>query len=229
MGKTPVKKAIVSKREPPLPSPRISIHFLGWGVFLLAVLTWIVAASYLDFRTARSQKTRMDVMVRQVTQLDQLLAAYARSGVTFGDMRSEGYYLESTLQRERVMAQIKELSPSIFTGPEALAMSAIKAEITGLENQAFDYVRAGNLNLADSLIFSAAYDDKEAVYKRDFIAFSAKLRGEMGTGYDLKRNKVLGMAAAGVLLIPFLGFLHSFLVGKITRFYAEYSQAVVKT
>jgi len=207
----------------------ISIHFLGWGVILLAVLTWNAVAGYLEFRTARSQKTHLDVMVKQVSQLDQLLTAYARSSVTFGDMRSEGYYLEASLQRERLMGQLKEFSPSLFAAPEATAMGTAKTEITGLENKAFDYVRAGNLNLADPLLFSGAYDEKDASYKKNFDAFTAKLRNEIGSGYDQRRNKVLVLAGAGILLIPFFAFLHSYLVGKISRFYAEYTRVPAKT
>lgn len=227
MGKTRVKKLTIVKPERQLP-PSIYIHFLSWGVLLLLVLIANTVVGYWEFRVVRFQKSRLEGLIQQVGQCDQLLTTYARSGVTFGDARSEGNYLETTLQREGVMTQLKEIAPAAFMTSEASAMDAGKAEITDLENQAFDYIREGKLNLADPLVFGAAYEDKEAAYKQDLEKFTAEVRKESAFSYAARGRKVFTAAVAGAASLPLLALWHLFLINKIGRVYQLYVPVPLK-
>lgn len=207
-------------------SPRISIHFLGWGVIVFFFLSWAMGASYWDFRASRSQKTLLEGLMKQVNQLDQLISSYVRSAATVGDVELETYYLESTLQRENIMSQLKELFPRVFDLREVMDMIAAKEAMTGLETQAFEFVRDKKLDLADSLVFDRTYEEKNAEYTEGFGGFEDKLRNEAEADYLSKRNKILWVAGAGLFLIPFFACWHFFWTKKLKFFYAKYGRAI---
>ncbi|MBU9889924.1 MAG: hypothetical protein KTQ49_08680 [Candidatus Omnitrophica bacterium] len=224
MGKTRVKKVTIAKPERPL-SPPMFIHFLGWGVLLLLFLIGQTVARYWAFRGLPLENSRLEEGIKGIAHYDSLLTAYARSSVTFKDSRAEVRYVEAALQRDRALAQVKEVAPGAFTGSEVSALKWERAELGNLEDQALEYVRAGRQDLADPLVFGGAYDDKLAIYERDRHRFAENLRRVAASDHVQRRRKVLGSAVLGVIAMPLLAVWHLFLIRRIDRFYALYVPA----
>lgn len=212
--------------SPKLLSPKISIHFMGWGVIGLLMFIGFAGSSYWDLRVARSHRTQLEGILKQVRHMDQLLDSYVRSAATVGDAELESFYLEAVVQRDTLMTQLKDYFPAVFELREVADMIAMKEAMAGLESQVFEFVRGNKLELVEPLVFDGTYERQSESYSAGFSGLESALQNEADADSIMKQNKFFWILTGGIGLIPLAVFWYFLWIKKLYLFYDKYGRAI---
>jgi len=147
----------------PLPFGPIFLALI-MSALLLVGLGGRLQQSVKEFDRATRTKLRLQELRGQSVHLDEVLTMSARMGAATGDLVWEERYLMHVPKLDDALAEAQSLMPQAFTEQGTAQTDEANQKLIAMETKAFDLVRNGETEPAQSLLASDAYQFQKTVY-----------------------------------------------------------------
>ena len=93
-----------------------------------------------------------------------------------GDLKWEERYRAFEPQLDDAIKAAKKMAPKDFMSQTAGQTDAANIKLVMMENESFGFVRRGNLQAADKLLYSPKYEKQKSLYKKGMDQFIVTLQ-----------------------------------------------------
>lgn len=170
------------------------------------VFTWVGWTTYTAYyfaETIRANYLHLEEVRGTIIHLDEVLTTSARMAAATGDPRWEARYRFYKPQLGAAIKQAAQLAPQ-DDAVEIAQTDAANVALVAFENQAFAFVRAGQLESAQAVLFSPAYEAQKQVYSTGISAFIATQHGHLDMALRAARNRTwlaIVLAVVGYVVV----------------------------
>ena len=168
-----------------VPAGRFPMRFLTAAVVLtgaaLVWLGWTVNYSYQSRKATQARSHRIEQLRGSLIHGDEVLTMSARMAAATGDAQWEKRYRLFEPEVDAAIKETSQLVPNLDAAALAGETDAANAKLVEMENKAFELVRDGQLEEAQTLLSNDAYETQKLAYASG-IAKLADSLSETSTG-----------------------------------------------
>ncbi len=135
---------------------------MTWAV--LAGLGWWSYSSYHKTRATTQRRLKIEELRGTIIHLDEVLTMSARMAAFTGELQWENRYRNFEPQLDAAIKETMALAPEAYSGRAAAETDAANIILVEMENRAFDLVRQGRAEEAQTLLSSDEYLTQKRVY-----------------------------------------------------------------
>ncbi|WP_089717556.1 hybrid sensor histidine kinase/response regulator [Candidatus Entotheonella palauensis] len=183
------------------------IRFLTMAVILTAVVfTWLGWDIYTSYQASKAEQERIShirVVQGVIVHLDEVLTMSARMAASTGDPRWEARYKTFVPKLDAAIKEAIQLAPEAYSGDAAARTDAANVKLVEMETEAFDLVREGHLDLAQSVLLSEAYETQKRIYAQGMNEFAALLKDKVRGLQEAEDRKASLKIVAAIAVIGF--------------------------
>jgi signal transduction histidine kinase/CheY-like chemotaxis protein/PAS domain-containing protein len=164
---------------------------------LMVAAAWVAVHAAEEARTLSAAKARFADMDRQMETLDERLTGAAQLYVFRPSEGARAQYDSDATKLDGLIVAVARLAPSMESSNAAAALDNANRRLVGYEMASFDLADRGQLERAQAIMFSPAYQSA----KRDYALYLAELRGVVGATLQAKQRHVFNHTAQVLALI----------------------------
>lgn len=198
-----------------LPSPaRRPALFLALGgtVATTLMVATIVIMSSIELSRLRAETLQATALAGTIRHLDEVLTMSTWTAATSGDPRWEARYLEHVAPLDEAIAELTRQTLEWYGEDLGGDVNAANSRLVAAEARAFEFVNAGQLGMAQTVLQSVEYTRDKQVYA-DGLANAAervRLAGEARLD-TLDRRKRIAVAIGGIATLALIaGWFRAF-------------------
>jgi CHASE3 domain sensor protein len=176
------------------------------AAFLLTVVTlfgliWHTWRSYEQFKSGQMRNFRTVQLNGVIVHLDEVLTMSARMSSESGDSKWEDRYRVFEPQLDAAIHEAMELWPNVFISEAVSQTNLANIKLVDMENRAFDFVRAGDDDAAQEILYSDAYEEQKRIYSDGMEQVTTSMNEHVLTEIARQRGNALTTVTFLVILV----------------------------
>ena len=176
------------------------------AIATLLLFTPLVASSAVSYRAFNQlveNELRLQRLSDRITYLDEVLTMSARMNAATGDQRWEQRYQTHVAELDRTISASIKLAPKSYNTSDAAETEAANEELIAIENEAFRLVKAGQPQIALTLLLSDAYNRQKEKYSAGVEARQTAIQHHIQAEISHYRQRLIlsAIVAGGTLMV----------------------------
>ncbi len=158
---------------------RFPMGFLSAAVILTGIvfagLSWRIYRSHQISHAAMQENLRLEQLRGTIIQLDEVLTMSVRMAAATGDLAWEDRYRRFEPQLDAAISEALRTASQANGSDTTRDTEAANIKLVAMENSAFELVRQGRVEEANTLLFSEEYETQKQVYADGMEQFASVL------------------------------------------------------